>query len=213
MARLVTTNNTSDRSQPSDNEIQHPAPATFTVTNDALNLSTIAPLNLSVLQRHLPSAVSIDLVAPTAHVYRLSAITGSWEKTEVEGTLFVVRLQDGAHAVVVLNRNGLNNLILHLKSVEKSEVTDDLIFLQEKGADRLGSGDVYGLYVFQDEEGSTKGLREACGRYILECAERAGKEPEIGSLDGQPNGYVRQQLTAGAPSAPDLMALLNPSRG
>ena len=119
---------------------------------------------------------------------------------------------------MVLNRRGLDNFMLHLRSAEEVDVTDEYIILQGNGADNLGNGDadeqkVYGLWIFEEEEGSTKGVREACGGYIVECAKKAGKGLETGAVEGQSNGYAQQPPTAGPPSGPDLMALLNPSRG
>ena len=96
-------------------------------------------------------------------------------------------------------------------------MTDEYIILQGNGADNLGNGKVderkvYGLWIFE-EEGSTKGVREACGRCIVECAEKAVEEKGSAVVGGHPNGYAQQQPAAGSSSGPDLMALLNPSRG
>lgn len=128
-----------------------------------------------------------------------------------------MELQDEGHAVIVLNRRGLDKFILHLKSAKEVDVTDEYIILQGNGADDLGGGNadeqkVYGLWIFEEEQGSTKGVRGACGRCIVECAEEAGKKHETGAVYGKENGRGQQQPTVGAPSGPDLMALLNPSR-
>ena len=121
---------------------------------------------------------------------------------------------------MVLNRHGLDNFILHLKSAEEVDVTDEYIILQGNGVDNLGNGDageqkVYGLWIFEEEQGSTKGVRKACGSCIVECAERAEETSKVGGANGvgQSNGPTQQQSTAETPSGPDLMALLNPSRG
>lgn len=206
---MATPNYASYQPQPSDNELEHAVPANSTTTNDVLNLS--------VLQRHLPSTVSIDFLAPYAVVYIFSTPTQAWEKSGVEGTLFVVKLRIEGHAVIVLNRRGLEKFILHLKSAEEVDVTDEYIILQGNNTDDAGDGNadekkVYGLWIFEEEQGSTKGVREACGRCIVECAEEAGKKRETGTVHGKSNGYGQQQFTAGASSGPDLMALLNPSR-
>ncbi|KAF6241868.1 hypothetical protein HO173_000580 [Letharia columbiana] len=207
---MATTIYASHHPQPSDNELEYTAPANPTITNDVLNLS--------VLQRHLPSTVSIDFLAPYSVVYIFSTTTQAWEKSGIEGTLFVVKLRDEGHAVVVLNRRGLDNFVLHLKSAEEVDVTDEYIILQGNSADNLGHGNadeqkVYGLWIFEEEQGSTKGVREACGRCIVECAERAGNEWGTRAVDGQSKGYAQQQSNVGAPNGPDLMALLNLSRG
>ena len=97
-------------------------------------------------------------------------------------------------------------------------MTGEYIILQGNGGDNLGNGNadekkVYGLWIFEEEQGSTKGVREACGSCIVECVENAGKERGAAAADGQSNGQAQHQPAAGAPSGPDLMALLNPSRG
>ncbi len=198
-------------SQPSDTEHECSIPANASTTNEVLNLS--------VLQRHLPSTVSIEYLASYSVVYIYSTTTNAWEKSGIEGTLFVVKLHDERYAVVVLNRRGLENFILHLESAEKVDVTEEYIILEGNGADDLGNGDadeqkVYGLWIFEEEQGSTKGSREACGRCIVECAEEAGKERGVRAVvDWQSNVSMQQQPNAVAPSGPDLMALLDPSRG
>lgn len=207
---MATTVYASHHPQPSDNELEYSAPANPAITNDVLNLS--------VLQRHLPSTVSIDYVAPYAVIYTFSTTTQAWEKAGIEGTLFVVELRDEGHAVVVLNRRGLDNFILRLKSAEDVDVSGEYIIVQGNGADNLGNGNadeqkVYGLWIFEEEQGSTKGVREACGRCIVECAETAEQGIGTGVVDRQSNGYPQQQPSARAPSGPDLMALLNPPRG
>ena len=197
--------------QPSDNELEYSLPTNPpTVTDD--------DLNLSVLRRHLPSTTSIAFLAPYAVIYIYSTATNGWEKNGIEGTLFVVELQNEKYAVLVLNRRGLNNFTLPLKSAEDVEITQEYVILEGIEGDGLRSGNVgekkvYGIWIFEEEQGSTRGVREACGRCIVECAEKAGKDHGIGVMGGQANGFAQEQVTAGASSGPDLMALLNPSRG
>ena len=190
--------------EPFNGELNFPSPAT--TAND---------LNLRVLQRHLPSTVSVEFLAPYAVVYKFSTAAQAWEKSGIEGTLFVAKLRDEGHAVVVLNRRGLDNFVLPLKSAEEVDVTPEYIILQGNGEENTGNGNTegqkaYGLWIFEEEFGSTKGIREACGRCIVECAENAGKEHGIESVGRRSNGGAQQQPSVGAPSGPDLMALLNP---
>ena len=111
---------------------------------------------------------------------------------------------------MVLNRRGLDNFIRLLKSVEEVYVTGEYAILEEKSGDGKKA---HGLWVFEEEQGSTKGVREACGRCIVECAGSSAMGRDMGVGDGQSNGYTRQQPDTGATSGVDLMALLNPSRG
>ncbi|KAM0804822.1 hypothetical protein BDR22DRAFT_799469 [Usnea florida] len=193
-----------------DHQFAYSAPATSTRTD--------ADLNLAVLQRYLPSTVSIDFLAPYAVIYIFNITAQAWERCGIEGSLFVVRLRDEGHAVVVLNRRGLDNFVLHLQSAGEVDLTEEYIILQGNGTNSVGTGNgsadeqkVYGLWIFEEEQGSTRGVRAACGKCISECAKNAGSKPETG-VDVQSNGYEQKQHTAGGSSAPDLMALLNPGR-
>lgn len=92
--------------------------------------------------------------------------------------------------MIVLNRRGLDNFILELKSREEVDVAGEYIILRGE------TGEAYGLWVFEEEEGSTSGKRQVVGDGIVECALWAG------------GGGVQQQ----GPKSPDLMALLNGPR-
>ena len=141
---------------------------------------TNSQLNLSVLRRHNPKITRILSNAPFAVVYVFSAVTQEWEKSGVEGTLFVVQLvsesgidADGLqhtephqerYAVLVLNRRGLENFQIELKREEDVEVTDEYIIVQGSSstfgaqADATmaenGSGEggssIYGFWIFTE---------------------------------------------------------------
>ncbi|KAK4692095.1 hypothetical protein P7C71_g5041, partial [Lecanoromycetidae sp. Uapishka_2] len=179
-----------------------------------------AAINLSVLQRYLPSAGLIVDKAPYAVVYVFEKKDERWEKTGVEGSVFILQLaSEGGrdeYAVMVLNRRGLDNWVLHLKSSEGVQLTEEYIILQ-------GTGDeeekVYGLWIFEEADKSTRGLRELFGNSIVECARKAqenglhGETIQDGQLHGpenESNGHVQNPMLPS--SSPDLMAILNPSR-
>ncbi|TVY48903.1 mRNA-decapping enzyme 1A, partial [Lachnellula occidentalis] len=84
-------------------------------------------LNLSVLRRHCPSITAILSIAPSAQIYTYAS--GSWNKTEIEGTLFVCQTSgsgsgEPGYVVVVLNRRGLENLVVDVGGIENVEVTE-----------------------------------------------------------------------------------------
>ncbi|KAB5576115.1 hypothetical protein GE09DRAFT_615986 [Coniochaeta sp. 2T2.1] len=101
-------------------------------------------LNLSVLRRYLPSIRSIVSIAANAVVYTISPTTGQWEKSGVEGTLFVCEQEPvvdlAGHVlpracVFILNRRGLENLVIHLCNTSACEVVGELInfYVEDKG--------------------------------------------------------------------------------
>ena len=179
------------------------------------NTRSDAELNFSVLQRHLPSTQSIEKIAPYAVVYIFSIEREGWEKSGVEGSLFIVRTSEEereGYAVVVLNRRGLDNFVLTLKREDQVDVTEEYIILQDTGHEVEGEQKAYGLWVFQEAEGSTRGTRAEVGELIKELARRTeGVEQGYGGAQqGQQGQYGMQN--GNGPDSPDLMALLGQPR-
>jgi hypothetical protein len=122
---------------------------------------TNTELNLSVLRRYLPSIRSIVSIAANAVVYNFPPDAQQWEKSGVEGTLFVCE-QDPAlvagrlvprACVFVLNRRGLDNLVVELCQASVCEVAGELItFNVHDDIEAVGS-DAYG-----EAGGNTRGI-------------------------------------------------------
>lgn len=129
---------------------------------------TNTELNLSVLQRYLPNIRSIVSIAASAVVYVITPSTLEWEKSGAEGTLFVCEqdplIVDG-HAlpqacVFVLNRKGLDNLVIDLAKVSVCEVQDSLLIfkVEDDGSGIAGyevgdeDPEVIGLWIHNDED-------------------------------------------------------------
>ena len=92
------------------------------------------------------------------------------------------------------------------------DVTEEYIILQE--ADNKGEGEqkAYGLWVFQEAEGSTRGTRAEVGELITELARRAeGVEQGFGGAQQGQHGQYGMENGNG-PASPDLMALLGQPR-
>ncbi|KAJ5573501.1 Dcp1-like decapping [Penicillium hispanicum] len=101
----------------------------------ALPLRSNEELNLSVLRRHNPCIASILSLANYAVVYIFSPTTRQWEKTGVEGTLFVCQRTQGdlgeeRYNAFVLNRRGLTNFDLPLRDSEDIELTEEYVILK-----------------------------------------------------------------------------------
>lgn len=177
----------------------HPQPAQSDYDTDTANPTDAAPqmapppqrtnneLNMLVLKRYLPDLEAIETLAPFAVVYFFSSETQQWEKSGVEGTLFVCRLS--AHEtgytrynVVILNRKGLDNFVTELVSGEDIQLEEQYLILQVQGED--GMQNIYGLWIFEDESDTRK--REEVVSKVQECAVRA----EMGRASWQQNGHV-----------------------
>ena len=142
---------------------------------------TNTELNLLVLKRYVPSIERIISIAPFAVVYLFSPETQQWEKSGVEGTLFVCQLSGGDYPrynVVILNRKSMENFITELVSGEDIEITEEYVILQVMGED--GSPNIYGLWIFSEEDDEPS-IREVVANAIQECAVRA--EISRGSVD------------------------------
>lgn len=135
---------------------------------------TNADLNFSVLQRHLPSITSILYIAPYSVIYIFSNESQSWEKSGIEGTLFVCSLSPlpsqvpsaERFAAILLNRQGLDNFVLELTSARDVEIAGEFIIMRN-------GAQVWGVWVFEEAEpSSTSGLREELGTLLKMCTGR-----------------------------------------
>lgn len=167
--------------------LAQPQPQASDYDTDTANVTESAPamapppvrtnteLNLTVLRRYVPDIERIISIAPFAVVYVFTPETQQWEKSGVEGTLFVCQLsaaQTGypRYNVVILNRKSLDNFMTELYSGEDIEITEQYVILQVLSDD--GTPSIYGLWIFSDEETSPT-TREIVASAIQECAVRA----------------------------------------
>lgn len=130
--------------------------------SDAYNPPTHPPrtnteLNLGVLRRYHPSITSIVSVAANAVIYAFDATTHTWDKSGIEGTLFICAREtpptsppQPRFCVFVLNRRGLENLVLGLETVRDVEVTDELLILALEGGEEEGKA--LGIWMHSDGE-------------------------------------------------------------
>lgn len=137
--------------QASDYEIepvyQAPAPRTNT------------ELNMSVLKRYLPSITSILSIAASATIYTFHKTLQSWEKSGIEGTLFVCqcvcpRTGGETFCIVVLNRRALENLIVDVADLLSVDIKGEFLLLQVGFWDDEGeqSDKTLGVFMHPDKE-------------------------------------------------------------
>ncbi|KAA8641827.1 hypothetical protein EYZ11_006655 [Aspergillus tanneri] len=182
----------SDTQQPSDQQES---------SMSAPPLRSNEELNLAVLRRHNPSVNTILSLAPYAVVYIFSPATRQWEKSGVEGTLFVCQLTQGnlgeeRYSVFVLNRRGLNNFDVLLTDGENVELTEEYVILKTdsnndtmnnnsvtgsnssnnvSGPDKSTALRIYGLWIYSEPPpNSTAETRSINAQMIRECAVHAG---------------------------------------
>lgn len=138
---------------------------------------TNTELNLSVLRRYVPDTERIISIAPFAVVYHFSPDTQQWEKSGIEGTLFVCQLVGDTHPrynVIILNRKSLENFVTELVSEDDIEITEQYVILQVLGEN--GVPVIYGLWIFSDEGEGVHTTKDIVAGAIQECAMRAAHE-------------------------------------
>ncbi|KAI8961490.1 PH domain-like protein [Daldinia sp. FL1419] len=138
----------------------HPAPPAA-----ALAARTNTELNLGVLRRYRPSITSILSIAAHAVVYVFTP-PAKWDKSNTEGTLFICAQDEAGEAAAadgclfVLNRKGLQNLILDLDTVSDFELATGLLIfkLDREGAPiPMENGEsarpkVLGMWIYAEDE-------------------------------------------------------------
>ena len=130
------------------------------------------------------------------------------------------------YALIILNRLGLNNWVLKLTNAEGVQITEQYIILSGQGrvedvihtagwngGDETGEeGKIWGIWVFEDEVGSSRGQRGKCADWIVRCVngeERTSADVEDGSeesrrpqngvdVDGWVDGVLPPDSTAGS---------------
>ncbi|KAF2159842.1 hypothetical protein M409DRAFT_29652 [Zasmidium cellare ATCC 36951] len=148
-----------------------------------------AQLNHLVLQRWSPELQTILAISPFAVLYNFNPETAAWEKSDLQGSLFVCQLQDPLrprYEVMILNRKNPENLHLEITSSENIEVTDEFVIVHIEG----GEGQTVGLWMFSDEETPAENRLEAIAKKIMECAVQAETYNHLAS-DGE--GYQGQE--------------------
>ncbi|CAG9942404.1 unnamed protein product [Clonostachys rosea f. rosea IK726] len=153
---------------------------------------TNTELNLAVLQRYLPSIRTILSIAASAVIYTFAPTEQRWDKSGVEGTMFVCAqgplpddpAQRPRLCVFVLSRRGLENLVVDLARVSHVEVMDELVIMrvEDDGSTRRGE-QVLGVWVHNDKT-ETRDVNAAVIQESWKAARVAGRTedqgPELG---------------------------------
>ncbi|KAI5285212.1 hypothetical protein KEM54_000747 [Ascosphaera aggregata] len=170
------------------------------------DLSSLAPdrsnedLNIKVVRSYNPEIFRIMSLAPYAVIYSFNTSTASWEKSGVEGTMFVCelvpgRLGEDRYTVFVLNRRGLNNFECQLVNGDDVELTPEYIILRIEVKDADGNltcdPSIVGIWIYTEAfPNSTSDARALNAQIIKECATHAGDSlklaKERATLETQP---------------------------
>jgi hypothetical protein len=128
-----------------------PAPKHFHRTN--------TELNLGVLKRYVPSITTIIAIAANAVIYTFLTETQGWERSGVEGTLFVCSQEpspatgEPRFCLFILNRRGLNNIMVDLATVQECDITSGELTIMHVESNEVGEDDkIVGVWMHADSE-------------------------------------------------------------
>ncbi|PHH68739.1 hypothetical protein CDD80_7281 [Ophiocordyceps camponoti-rufipedis] len=153
---------------------------------------TNTELNLSVLQRYLPSIQSIMSIAANAVVYTFDSASSSWNKSGIEGTLFVCAQSPLAEdddnrpraCVFILSRRSLDNLVVDLIRVSHVEVMDELVMLRVEG-DKDDVEKVLGIWIHNDKD-ETRQVNVATIEESWKAVRSGGSVDEVDNPEAGP---------------------------
>ncbi|RPB04046.1 PH domain-like protein [Choiromyces venosus 120613-1] len=152
---------------------------------------TIPDVNHTVLSRYLPRLQKILASASYAVLYTYSHESGTWQKSNTEGSLFICSLalttppttSQEEYTIILLNRRGLQNFTYALTDPGNIEYTEggEYVMLQNEEDEKI----VYGIWVYAPPGTSSEGDRTKIAEWVKECAgryvegvARASKEQE-----------------------------------
>ncbi|KAF8781413.1 mRNA-decapping enzyme 1B like protein [Argiope bruennichi] len=108
--------------------------------------SEATKINLAALRKVDSTISSIVEGSNQVALYKYLSEESRWEKTDIEGTLFVyVRSNKPQHGFMIMNRLSTTNLVEPI--TEKLEFQDQTPFLLY----RNGEGDIYGIWFYEDK--------------------------------------------------------------
>lgn len=162
---------------------------------------TNTDLNLSVLQHYIPSIHSILSIAANAVVYTFDSVSQSWEKSGIEGTMFVCAQTPIASdpsnrpraCVFVLSRRSLDNVVVDLARVSHVEIMGELVILRVEGDWEEGEK-VLGLWIHNDKE-ETRAINGAMIEESWKVARAGGSVDSHGAEAGPATQAIGKSLT------------------
>ncbi|XP_046581584.1 mRNA-decapping enzyme 1B-like isoform X2 [Haliotis rubra] len=103
-------------------------------------------MNLATLQQRDPYITEIADTASQVALYSFSSKSNEWEKTSIEGSLFVYkRSATPLQGFMILNRLGLNNLIEPITKDLEFQVQDPFLLYRN-------AKNIYGIWFYEKDE-------------------------------------------------------------
>jgi len=140
-------------------------------------------MNLKSLKKVDPYIVSIEGHSGQVALYKFNGGKQDWEKTQVEGTLFVYRREaDPQYGFTIMNRLSMNNLV--------EPVTKDLDFQLQTPflLYRNHANDIFGIWFYEQSE------CEKVGKKIEELVKVVSDEQKMKQMANGKGGNLQQLL-------------------
>ncbi|XP_045164747.2 mRNA-decapping enzyme 1A-like [Mercenaria mercenaria] len=160
-------------------------------------------MNLAALQQRDPYISEILDTASQVALYSFNSKSNEWEKTSIEGSLFIYkRSASPVNGFMILNRLGLNNLIEPItKDLEFQQQDPFLLYRNAKS--------IYGVWFYDKDE--CKRLGHKLNNYVQDIlAEQQKKEaPAAGVVGGATARHPGSMAGMMPASQVDIMQMLS----
>uniref|UniRef100_A0A8C1MYM5 5'-(N(7)-methylguanosine 5'-triphospho)-[mRNA] hydrolase n=1 Tax=Cyprinus carpio TaxID=7962 RepID=A0A8C1MYM5_CYPCA len=152
-------------------------------------------MSLAALQQHDPYIVNLLDVAGQVALYTFNSKANEWEKTEVEGTLFVYsRTASPHHGFTIMNRLSTENLVEPINKDLEFQLQDPFLLY------RNGNLGIYSIWFY--DKADCQRIAQLMLQIVKQEALRAS--PDRG-LSGRTNGCVQTRPT-------DILELLSKAK-
>uniref|UniRef100_A0A672KJV0 5'-(N(7)-methylguanosine 5'-triphospho)-[mRNA] hydrolase n=1 Tax=Sinocyclocheilus grahami TaxID=75366 RepID=A0A672KJV0_SINGR len=152
-------------------------------------------MSLAALQQHDPYIVNLLDVAGQVALYTFSSKANEWEKTEIEGTLFVyARSASPHHGFTIMNRLSAENLVEPINKDLEFQLQDPFLLY------RNGNLGIYSVWFY--DKADCQRIAQLMLQIVKQEALRAS--PDRG-LSGRTNGCVQSRPT-------DILELLSKAK-
>lgn len=146
-------------------------------------------MNLAAIQRSDPYAK--DIINSSAHVafYTFNTAENEWEKTDIEGALFIYRRNaEPYHSIFINNRLNTNSLVEPINGqIELQSQPPFLLYRNERARIR-------GFWFYNNSECDR--IREIIAKLVEGCNNPGSKKkPEMGKTQANGNAAGRNCLT------------------
>ncbi|KAF6023807.1 DCP1A [Bugula neritina] len=155
-------------------------------------------INLATLQHKDPFITNIRANAKHVNLYTYKAEANEWEKTDIEGALFVyARSAPPFYGFMILNQHGTNNFVQPIEA--NLEFQLQVPFLLYSKLSPSVDGYIYGIWFYEEKVG--KAITDHLQRLVKACREASSDSSHERKTDAQQTTSKPQQI--------DIIQMLN----